>query len=343
MGRPVPPRHPAVCYRKHRPTVGTRGAAPRGPGIAAVFLLRLHGRPSRGCEELLEARVWGTRQVTWDSGSHLPSRCLSVFMTGQDLPQAWGQPPSPDPQPGRHTEPLLTRTSQTHTLTGARACVHTKMHTPRHTCVLTHVYARTRAHPHPAGLLAGLQSRAWPAEMGQKTLDSSQSRVCSTLCCQPTCCKLQSRFRRRKERPELTPAAVEDEQEGLCPHFPRRTAEDGIYHRGEPGTPWTCLPPGATRQPLGQASLAGSPAGGLRVSARWSPGSWRPPRPTPSTAQIYPKAPGCTPASSFLTGNLNTEAVCAELLGKAPGTHSLRRGGSVMPPPSPQPLGSHHL
>lgn len=184
MGRPVPPRHPAVCYRKHRPAAGTRGAAPRGPGIAAVFLLRLHGRPSRGCEELLEARVWGTRQVTWDSGSHLPSRCLSMFMTGQDLPQAWGQPPSPDPQPGRHTEPLLTRTSQTHTLTGARTRVHTEMHMPRHTCVLTHVYARTRAHPHPAGLLAGLQSRAWPTGRGQKTLGhSSQSRVCTTLCC----------------------------------------------------------------------------------------------------------------------------------------------------------------
>ena len=158
----APPDTPLCATGNTVPATGTRtGTAPRGQRITAAFLLRLPGWPSRGCEELLEAWVWGTRQGTWNSGSLLPSHCLSMFMPGLDLPQAWGQPPSPDPQPGRHAEPLWTRTSQTHTLTGARTRVHTKMHMPRHTCVLTRVYARMHACPPPPCGLAG-----WAPEQG---------------------------------------------------------------------------------------------------------------------------------------------------------------------------------
>ena len=67
---------------------------------------------------------------------------------------------------------------------------HAHVCTPRCTCPDTRVcshacmHACTRAHPHPAGLLAGLQSRAWPTGMGQNTLgNSSHSRVYTTVCC----------------------------------------------------------------------------------------------------------------------------------------------------------------
>ena len=210
--------------------------------------------------------------------------------------------------------------ADTHAHRGTHTCAHQDAHAQTHVCAHTRVCTHARV-PTPTLRACWLGSRAGPGPRGwARTHLGTPATPVFTLpsAANPTCCKLQSWFRGRKESLELAPAAAEEEQEeeALCLLFPRRRAEDGIYHWGEPGAAWTCLPPGATRQPLGQASLAGSPTGGLRVSARRSPGSWWPPSPPPSTAQIYPKAAGCTPASSSLTGNLHAEAVCAGSCGK---------------------------